>query len=116
MKTTYAFFFLGLTSILSFSQNKIVSDIQSSEDLKTFTIQQTITFDNTSGKAMETIYFYNWLNAFSDKESPLAKRYAQDYVRRFHFASVLKGVVQKFIRYLRISENPNGAMLKGKLI
>ncbi|EMY81574.1 aminopeptidase N, peptidase M1 family protein [Psychroflexus gondwanensis ACAM 44] len=90
MKTTYTFLFLGLTSLLSFSQNKIVSDIQSSEDLKTFTIQQTITYENTSGKAMETIYFYNWLNAFSDKESPLAKRYAQDYVRRFHFASSLE--------------------------
>jgi hypothetical protein len=90
LKTTYTFFFLGLTSILSFAQNRIVSDIQSSEDLKTFTIQQTITYENTSGKALETIYFYNWLNAFSDKESPLAKRYAQDYVRRFHFASSLE--------------------------
>ena len=90
MKTTYTLLFLGLTSFLSFSQNKIVSDIQSSDDLKTFTIQQTITYENTSGKAMETIYFYNWLNAFSDKESPLAKRYAQDYVRRFHFASNLE--------------------------
>jgi len=90
LKTTYTLLFLGLTSFLSFSQNKIVSDIQSSDDLKTFTIQQTITYENTSGKAMETIYFYNWLNAFSDKESPLAKRYAQDYVRRFHFASNLE--------------------------
>lgn len=69
------------------AQNKIRADILTSEDLKTLTVTQTITFENKSGKALNSIYLYNWLNAFSDKESPLAKRYAQEFVRRFHFAS-----------------------------
>ncbi|WP_245686450.1 gluzincin family metallopeptidase [Psychroflexus sediminis] len=72
---------------MSFSQNRITADILTSDDLKTLSITQTIRFKNTSDQALESIYLYNWLNAFSDKESPLAKRYAEEYVRRFHFAS-----------------------------
>lgn len=76
-----------LISFLSFSQNKITADILTSEDLKIHSVAETITFKNTSDKVLNSIYLYDWLNAFSDKESPLAKRYAQEYVRRFHFAS-----------------------------
>ncbi|MBZ9786529.1 metalloprotease [Psychroflexus sp. CAK57W] len=72
---------------MSFSQNKITADILTSEDLKIHSVAETITFKNTSDKVLNSIYLYDWLNAFSDKESPLAKRYAQEYVRRFHFAS-----------------------------
>jgi hypothetical protein len=76
-----------LVSLSSVSQNKISAEILTSEDLKTLTITQSITFENSSEDILESIYLYDWLNAFSDKESPLAKRYAQEYVRRFHFAS-----------------------------
>ncbi|NEV94230.1 M1 family metallopeptidase [Psychroflexus sp. YR1-1] len=78
---------LLLISFLGFSQNKISADILTSDDLKTLNITQKITFENTSDKPLNSIYLYDWNNAFSDKESPLAKRYAQEYVRRFHFAS-----------------------------
>ncbi len=76
-----------LVTLTSVSQNKISAEILTSEDLKTLTITQSITFENSSEDILESIYLYDWLNAFSDKESPLAKRYAQEYVRRFHFAS-----------------------------
>lgn len=78
-----AFVFICVSGV---TQNQISADILTSEDLKTLTISQTITFSNTGEKDLKTIYLYDWLNAFSDKESPLAKRYAQEYVRRFHFA------------------------------
>lgn len=65
----------------------MTADILSSADLKTLTITQAITFKNTSDRSLESIFLYDWINAFSDKESPLAKRYAQEFVRRFHFAS-----------------------------
>lgn len=84
-KSTYYIIFL--ISFLSQAQNKITADVLTSEDLKLLTINQTITFKNTSDKDLESIFLYDWINAFSDKESPLAKRYAQEYVRRFHFAS-----------------------------
>ncbi|MFO7744977.1 MAG: metalloprotease [Psychroflexus sp.] len=90
MKTNilfYALLSLSFFSISSVAQNKIKADILTSEDLKILTIVQTITFENTSDKPLSSIFLYNWLNAFSDKESPLAKRYAQEFVRRFHFAS-----------------------------
>lgn len=106
--------FLFLISFLSFSQNKIKADILSSEDLKILTVEETITFKNTGNKALESVFLYNWLNAFSDKESPLAKRYAEEYVRRFHFASdVERG--RTVINSLSTSSTPsNWKFVKGQ--
>ena len=78
---------LCLLPIFGIAQNKISADVLASEDLKTLTITQSITFKNESKGDLKSIFLYDWINAFSDKESPLAKRYAQEYVRRFHFAS-----------------------------
>lgn len=83
----YALFLFTLFSVSARAQNIVKAEIITSENLKTLTILQTITFKNTSDKPLSSIYLYNWQNAFSDKNSPLAKRYAQEFVRRFHFAS-----------------------------
>lgn len=51
-----------------------------------FNIQQEIVYENTSDVSLPEIYLNDWANSFKDKETPLARRFAEDYVRRFHFA------------------------------
>ncbi|MGM0635146.1 MAG: metalloprotease [Bacteroidota bacterium] len=74
-------------STQSYSQHKISADVTVEDNGKIFHVKQTINYKNTTGKDINEIWFYDWLNAFSDKKSPLGKRYAQEYTRKFHFAS-----------------------------
>src|SRR5690606_2640568 len=53
---------------------------------KIFNIEQKIEYENNSSSALSEIYLNDWANSFKDKTTPLARRFAEDYVRRFHFA------------------------------
>lgn len=79
-------FILGF-SICYGQRQKVTADISVSENLKHLKVNSQITFKNNTEKSLDTLYFYDWNNAFSSKESPLAKRFAEEYVRKFHFSS-----------------------------
>ncbi len=52
----------------------------------TLQLQQETVFRNTSKDTLYEIVFNDWANSFSSKESALAKRFAENYDRRFHLA------------------------------
>ena len=56
------------------------------DSTRIFNIQQEIVYENTSDVALSELYFNDWANSFKDKGTPLARRFAEDYVRRFHFS------------------------------
>jgi hypothetical protein len=56
------------------------------DSTRIFNIQQEILYENTSDHALSEIYLNDWANSFKDKSTPLARRFAEDYLRRFHFA------------------------------
>jgi len=68
------------------AQNVINVNARLIDSTHTIQIDQEITFVNTEEKELTSIYLNDWNNAFSSKTSPLAKRFAEDYARRFHFA------------------------------
>jgi hypothetical protein len=80
-----AFLFLNCTAL--WAQHQIEAKVSLNEDLRSFSIKQEISFKNTSKDTLRSIWLYDWINAFSKKRSPLGKRYAQEYIRKFHFAS-----------------------------
>ena len=47
--------------------------------------QQSIIINQKQNKS-DTIFFYAWLNAYSHKRTPLAKRFLENYDMNFHFA------------------------------
>ncbi|KAF2330721.1 gluzincin family metallopeptidase [Flavobacterium daemonense] len=55
-------------------------------DLKTLNIRQDITFYNTSNDSLISIVLNDWNNAFSDKNTPLARRFSDEFYRGFHVA------------------------------
>ncbi len=73
--------------MLGFAQHDISAEIKATENLKSLEVSQNIVFKNNTETALSEVYLYDWINAFSDKNSPLGKRYAQEYVRKFHFAT-----------------------------
>jgi hypothetical protein len=58
-----------------------------SEDGKKLSVDQTIFYKNDNERALGFIYMYDWINAFSDKNSELAQSFSEEFVRKFHFAS-----------------------------
>ncbi|MFD0760980.1 aminopeptidase [Lutibacter aestuarii] len=54
---------------------------------KELRIQQSITYYNNSGEILNEIYLHNWPNAYKDKNTPLAKRFIENYSKSFHFAN-----------------------------
>lgn len=48
-------------------------------------IEEKIVFKNTSEIAISEVYLNDWSNAFSSKNTLLAKRFAENFKRSFHF-------------------------------
>jgi len=48
-------------------------------------IQQETNFYNKSDSILNVVYFHNWANAYKDKNTPLAKRFIENYSKTFHF-------------------------------
>ncbi len=78
--------FLLICSCL-YAQHEIKVNASLSKDGKTLSIDQTITYKNNNGKALDFIYLYDWINAFSDKNSELGQSFSEEFVRKFHFAN-----------------------------
>ena len=53
---------------------------------KTLTILQDIVFYNQSEDTLTSIVLNDWMNAYSSKTSPLAKRFSDEFYRGFHLA------------------------------
>jgi hypothetical protein len=49
-------------------------------------IKEQLLFFNTTDKPLNEILLHNWSNAYKDKNTPLAKRFTENYSKTFHFA------------------------------
>lgn len=67
------------------AQHAISIDATLNPSKKTISIQQQITYKNTSKDTLKEIYLFDWANSFSSKTTPLAKRFAENYESAFHF-------------------------------
>ena len=63
-------------------RNKI--DAVVNYELKTINVKQQIIFINTTGYTLNEIILNDWNNAYSDKTTPLGKRFSDEFIRSFH--------------------------------
>ncbi|MET3028655.1 aminopeptidase [Flavobacterium sp. UW10123] len=54
--------------------------------LKTLNIKQDITYHNNTNDTLVSIVLNDWNNAFADKNTPLARRFSDEFYRGFHLA------------------------------
>ncbi|MFD2727769.1 metalloprotease [Hyunsoonleella rubra] len=87
MKLRYLVTIITLLNLLiGFGQNRMDVSAYFNMEKKLIAISQTIEYHNTSDDTLSTIYLNDWSNSFSNKNTPLAKRLADEYVNKFHLA------------------------------
>ena len=69
------------------AQHRSNMNVELNPDTKTLSIQQEITFFNQSNDSISSIVLNDWNNAYSDKNTPLGKRFSDEFYRGFHLAS-----------------------------
>lgn len=53
---------------------------------KVLTVKQQLTFYNQTSDTIRNIILNDWNNAYSSKNTPLAKRFSDEFIRSFHLA------------------------------
>lgn len=53
---------------------------------KEIKISQTITYQNTTNKVLDTVYLTDWNHSFSSKKTPLGKRFEEEFKNGFIFS------------------------------
>jgi hypothetical protein len=89
LKSIYkiAFYILAfLASGKQFAQHHSQLSVEVNLEHKTLNIQQEITFFNQSNDSLTAIILNNWNNAYSDKNTPLGRRFSDEFYRGFHLA------------------------------
>ncbi|WP_234423432.1 metalloprotease [Aquimarina spinulae] len=81
---SFIIFFFALT--LGSAQHNIIINANLDSKKKIITIEQEVTYTNLSKDTLTQIFFHDWANSFSDKTTPLGKRFAEDFIKRFYFA------------------------------
>lgn len=77
---------LFFISTIALGQNKIDLEAYFDVDTRQIKISQTIQYYNDSNKELSTIYLNDWNNSYATKNTPLAKRLADEYNNKFHLA------------------------------
>ncbi len=86
MKLRFLSFLFCLFATSLFAQNQIDIDAKFDVSNKVIEIKQHIRYQNTSKDTLKVIYLNDWNNAYSSKTTPLAKRFAEEFSTKFHFA------------------------------
>lgn len=59
-------------------------------ELKLVQVEQEIRFTNPASEPSNLVYLQDWVNAYKDTQTPLAKRYAEDFNRSFYSSAKSK--------------------------
>lgn len=85
LKTLLYFLFLA-GSVSSFAQYETSITASLNEFTKELDIKQEFTYYNDSRYNLGILYFNDWANSYSDKNTGLAKRFEQEFKRSLHLA------------------------------
>jgi hypothetical protein len=79
-------FFVFSASLALQAQHTIKINATLDRESNTITVAQEITYFNQSNDTIGDVVLNDWINAYSDKNSYLGKRFSDEFVRSFHFA------------------------------
>ncbi|MGQ7947519.1 aminopeptidase [Flavobacterium sp. WC2509] len=110
-------FIVLLVTQKQYAQHQSKMTVVADMDSKTLTINQEITFYNQSNDTLTSIVLNDWNNAFSEKESPLGKRFSDEFYNKFHLAPekelggtlnlIIEDNEQKAFTWERSKKNPD---------
>ena len=91
---------------LSQAQHQITIDATLLPKIRTITIEQELVYKNNSDSTLKEIYLNDWANSFSSKNTPLAKRFSENYQSSFHFEKNKNRGHSKIISINNETKNP----------
>ncbi|MBQ0733190.1 metalloprotease [Aquimarina celericrescens] len=110
MKTTliYHIIISLFTVFVASAQNNIRIDASLDVERKILSLEQEITYTNSSNDTLNEVFFHDWANSFSSKTTPLGKRFSEDFLKRFYFAkdyergsTIIQNVTDKTAKSLK---------------
>lgn len=87
MKKIAEILILLLVITTGYAQHSTKLTVDYNPEGQLLSVHQELTYINSSEFALSSILLNDWLNAYSDKNTPLGKRFADEFVRSFHVAS-----------------------------
>ena len=78
---------LLLISIKQFAQHHSKLTVEVDNEKKILSVYQELTFNNQTNDTINSIVLNDWNNAYSGRETPLGKRFSDEFVRSFHLAN-----------------------------
>lgn len=69
-----------------FAQHKTVINATINAEERIISVQQELTYTNTSADTLNHIILNDWSNAYSAKTTPMARRFTDEFVKAFHLA------------------------------
>ena len=86
----HSYYYLLLAIILGgqqlCAQHRNTLTVKLNEETKELNIQQEFIYKNTSRYPLEVLYFNDWAHAYSNKNTGLAKRFAEEFKKSLHLA------------------------------
>ncbi len=76
-----------LSSIKLAAQHHSNLTVEVDGEKKLLTVYQELTFNNQTNDTIATIVLNDWNNAYSSRDTPLGKRFSDEFVRSFHLAT-----------------------------
>lgn len=120
MKSLYKivlYFLIVFSSIGTLAQHQSKMIVELVPATHTLRIQQEITFTNQSNDTLSSIVLNDWNHAYSDKNTPLAQRFSDEFYRGFHLAKdserggtsnlTILNFEKLFLSWNRSTENPD---------
>ena len=111
------FILVLLVSAKQYAQHHSKMVVVLNAEKKTLDIKQEITFFNASNDTLNAVILNDWNNAFSNKNTPLAKRFSDEFYRGFHLAKeeergstnnlIITDTDENFISWERTKKNPD---------
>lgn len=120
MKSLYKivlYYLIVFSSIGTLAQHQSKMIVELVPATHTLRIQQEITFTNQSNDTLSSIVLNDWNHAYSDKNTPLAQRFSDEFYRGFHLAKdserggtsnlTILNFEKLFLSWNRTTENPD---------
>ena len=87
LRTLAIFFFVLLASIKPYAQHRSQIFAEVNHDTNTLNIKQEIHFVNNSTDTLSTLVLNDWNNAYANVNTPLARRFSDEFYRGFHLSN-----------------------------
>ena len=76
-----------LSSLSTYAQHQSIMTVEVNTEKNLLNIQQELIYYNESNDTLSYIVLNDWNNAYSSKNTVLAKRFSDEFIRSFHLAS-----------------------------